>query len=90
MNVFVVSTGDEGSTGEYPHAVRNHYALGAVGLGITMVSVFLAYSVLVDVANLVPLLSTTLIVFVGVVMWVVAWLTLDVVHEQVVRRRYLD
>ena len=90
MNVFVVSTGDEESAGEYPHAVRNHYALGAVGLGITMVSVFLAYSALVDVANMVPLLSTTLIVFVGVVAWVVAWLTLDVLHERVVRRRYLD
>lgn len=56
---------------------RGDYVCGVLSLGAALLSMFLAYSVLVAVASLVPLLSTTTIAFVGVVTWLVLWLVLD-------------
>lgn len=87
MNVLVVRTEDGTSAGPYTPGARNHYAFGAVGLAVAVLSVFLTYSVLVGVASLVPLLSTTVVTFVGILTWVVVWITLDVAHDRYVRRR---
>ena len=85
MNIFVARAEGDDPTGQYPHATRNHYALGAVGLGIAALCVFLAYSVLLGVAELFPLLSTTVLTFVGVITWVVVWIALDVTYDRYVR-----
>jgi hypothetical protein len=87
MNVFAVGTEEDRSGEPYVPGTRGHYACGAIGLGVAVLSVFLTYSVLVGVASLLPLLSTTVVTFVGIVTWVVVWITLDVAHDRYVRRR---
>ncbi|MDS0293012.1 hypothetical protein [Halogeometricum luteum] len=87
MNVFVARAEEGTSTGPHTPGARSHYAFGAVGLGIAVLSVFLTYSVLVGIASLLPLLSTTVVTFVGIVTWVVVWITLDVAHDRYTRRR---
>ncbi|MDS0298612.1 hypothetical protein NDI76_07650 [Halogeometricum sp. S1BR25-6] len=87
MNVFVVRTEEDPSAEPYVPGARSHYACGAVGLGVAVLAVFLTYSVLVGLASLLPLLSTTVVTFVGILTWVVVWITLDVAHDRYVRRR---
>lgn len=91
--LFVIRSGGAGPRGRTPEATvrdasigRGHYVCGVLGLGTALLAVFLAYSVLVAVASLVPLLSTTTIAFVGVVTWVVLWVALDAVRVRFRRR----
>lgn len=83
----IARVGERASTGPSVPGSRNHYALGAVGLVVAVLVVFLTYSLLVGVANVVPLLSTTVVTFVGVVTWLGVWMTLDVAHDRYVRRK---
>jgi hypothetical protein len=86
--VLIVQPGGAGSRGRTVDTTsKQHYTCGIVGLGLTAVSIFFAYSVLVAVASLVPLLSTTAIVFVAVVTWFLLWLTLDVAWSWMHTRR---
>lgn len=55
-----------------------HWACGLVGGVLTAFVVFLAYSTLVAIVSVVPLLSTTALVLGAVVLWVVLWLAIDV------------
>ncbi|SFG09913.1 hypothetical protein SAMN04488063_1415 [Halopelagius inordinatus] len=82
--LFLIHSGGAGPRGRTPDTAmrdatlgRGHYACGVLGLGAALLAMFLAYSVLVAVASLVPLLSTTAIAFVGIVTWVVLWLVFD-------------
>jgi hypothetical protein len=56
-----------------------HYVCGAVGLLVAVTTLALTYSLVVGIANTVPLLSTTAITFLGIVIWVVTWIALDAV-----------
>ncbi|RYJ13519.1 hypothetical protein ELS19_05805 [Halogeometricum borinquense] len=87
MVVFLTRSDQSESDGFHPKTARNYYVFGIIGLGITILSVFLTYSLLVGIVSLVPLLSTTAIAFVGVVTWVVVWLLLDLAYEHYVRQR---
>ncbi|SFR43341.1 hypothetical protein [Halogeometricum limi] len=89
MVVFTVGVGGAKS---HPnsHAVRDHYLLGVVGLVVAALAMFAAYSLLVSVANLVPLLSTTFLAFVGIVLWVFVWMALDVVYGRYTGDRYVE
>lgn len=91
--LFVAHSGGAGPRGRTPDATvrgaspgRGRYVCGVLGLGAALLAMFLAYSVLVAVASLVPLLSTTTIAFVGVVTWVALWLALDAARIWLRRR----
>lgn len=91
--LFVAHSGGAGPRGRTPDAPvresalgKGHYVCGVLGLGAALLAMFLTYSVLVAVASLVPLLSTTTIAFVGVVTWVVLWLVLDAARIWLRRR----
>jgi hypothetical protein len=62
---------------------------GAVGFGLALVALAFGYSGVVAVASVVPLLSTTAVVFTGVLLWLVSWLGL-VVAVEAVRTRLVD
>jgi hypothetical protein len=62
---------------------------GAIGFGLALVAVAVGYSGVVAVTSVVPLLSTTAIVFTWVLLWLVAWFVL-VVAVATVRRRLVD
>jgi hypothetical protein len=86
--LFVVQPGGTTAGGaERVGSKTGYYACGVVGLGLAVASLFLTYSVLVTVTSLVPLLSTTAIAFVGVLVWLGFWLGLDATRSWVVRRR---
>lgn len=59
---------------------------GVVSVGVAVVALGFGYSGVVAVASVVPLLSTTAIVFTWVFLWLVAWLVL-VVALSLVRTR---
>lgn len=90
--LFAIHSGGAGPRGRTPDATRDaalgrgYYVCGVLGLGAALLAMFLTYSVLVAVASLVPLLSTTTIAFVGVVTWVVLWLALDATRVWIRRR----
>jgi hypothetical protein len=81
------SGGTEAGRAERAGSATGYYACGVVGLGLAAVSLFLTYSLLVALTSFVPLLSTTAIAFVGVVVWLGFWLGLDATRSWVVRRR---
>ncbi|MFC6825841.1 hypothetical protein [Halopelagius fulvigenes] len=85
--LFVAHPGGAGPRGRAPESRaggdalgRGYYVCGALSLGAALLAMFLAYSVLVAVASLVPLLSTTTIAFAGVLTWLVLWLAFDAVR----------
>lgn len=82
--LFAVHPGGAGPRGRTPKSKagsealgRGHYVCGVLSLGAALLAMFLAYSVLVAVASLVPLLSTTTIAFAGVMTWLLLWLAFD-------------
>jgi hypothetical protein len=54
-----------------------HATCGVVGLGAALAVLAATYSALVAMTSLVPLLSTTWLVFAGVLVWLFVWLVLD-------------
>ncbi|SEK63478.1 hypothetical protein [Haloferax larsenii] len=53
-------------------------AMGVYGLVTAMVALFLTYTAVATLAFTVPLLSSTVIVLVGLTVWVVMWAILDI------------
>jgi hypothetical protein len=72
-------TDTDGTDGERPVLVGlgGHATCGVVGLGAALAVLAATYSALVAMASLVPLLSTTWLVFAGVLVWLFVWLVLD-------------
>jgi hypothetical protein len=62
---------------------------GVAGLGLAVVALAFGYSGVLAVASVVPLLSTTAVVFVGVFLWLAAWFGL-VLAVGAVRARLVD
>jgi hypothetical protein len=54
-----------------------HYACGLVGLIVTLAAIAATYSLLVAVTSSLSLLSTTALVILGVVAWLIVWLLVD-------------
>jgi len=67
-----------------------HYLCGFVGFGIALGVLAALYSLVVAATSAVPLLSTTALTFLGVVVWVLVWLALDAIVWWAGERRSLD
>ncbi|KAB1188650.1 MULTISPECIES: hypothetical protein [Haloferax] len=61
-------------------------AMGVYGLVTAMVALFLTYSMVATLSVVVPLLSTTTILFAAIVVWLVTWAILDVLASKFVRK----
>jgi hypothetical protein len=57
---------------------RRHYACGAISVVVVLATLLASYSLVVALASTIPLLSTTAIVLLTVIVWALVWLTLDV------------
>jgi hypothetical protein len=82
MVLVYIPHGPGGVSGREPTGVERigvtrHYVCGFVGFGIALGVLAGLYSLVVAVTSAIPLLSTTALVFLGVVLWVLVWLTLD-------------
>ena len=71
----------------YPVGRLGQATCGAVGFAVAVVALTLGYSAVVAVTSVLPLLSTTAIVFIWVFVWLAAWLGL-VVGLSVVQSRF--
>jgi hypothetical protein len=56
---------------------RRHYVCGAISVVVVLATLLASYSLVVALASTVPLLSTTAIVLLTVLVWALVWLTLD-------------
>jgi ABC-type nickel/cobalt efflux system permease component RcnA len=56
---------------------RSHYACGIVSVVVVLATLGLSYSLVVAMTSAVPLLSTTAIVLLTALVWVLVWLLLD-------------
>jgi hypothetical protein len=73
-------------TGDCPVGRLGQATCGAVSFALALVALGVGYSAVVAVTSVVPLLSTTAIVFAWAFLWLVAWFVL-VVAAGVVRER---
>lgn len=62
------------------HALE-HYCTGGLGFVVTLLVIIIAYPWLTATAEIVPYLSSTLLVFTFAAVWIVVWLVLELVWE---------
>ncbi|MFC7203833.1 hypothetical protein ACFQJC_09915 [Haloferax namakaokahaiae] len=72
----MVSTGRQ-LLGRVRRPATGNAAMGVFGLVVAVGALFLTYSLVSSMADAMPLLSTTAIVFLGIGMWLVVWVVLD-------------
>jgi hypothetical protein len=73
------SGGGHGNSGEDVGGLgrRGHYACGLISVAVVVATLVVGYSLVVAMTSAVPLLSTTAIVLLTVVVWVLVWLLLE-------------
>jgi hypothetical protein len=73
------TTGGVGDDGETVGGLgrRSHYACGVISVAVVLATLAVSYSLVVAMTSAVPLLSTTAIVLLTALVWVLVWLTLD-------------
>ncbi|MFC5366158.1 hypothetical protein [Salinirubrum litoreum] len=82
MTLALVPHASGGRLGEDGEGVggigrRGHYACGVISIAVVLATLVVSYSLVVAMTSAVPLLSTTAIVLLTVVVWVLVWLLLD-------------
>lgn len=82
MTLALVPHGIGGGLGDDGETVggigrRHHYACGVISVAVVLATLGVSYSLVVAMTSAIPLLSTTAIVLLTVLVWVLVWLSLD-------------
>jgi hypothetical protein len=82
MTLALVPHGIGGGLGDDGEGVgglgrRSHYVCGVVSVVVVLATLGVSYSLVVAMTSTIPLLSTTAIVLLTALVWVLVWLMLD-------------